>query len=86
VPIRVSPRAVEVLRRALEVGRMDPARVGIRVTIAPGGELRTGFAEDSEQGEQTVEAGGVRLFVPGELASGDATIDVADEHDRIVLT
>ena len=77
---------MEVLRRALEVGGMDPARVGIRVSVARGGELRTGFAEEAEPGERTVVAGGgVRLFVPDELAAGEATIDVADEHDRMVL-
>jgi len=88
VPLVVTPRAVEVLRRALEAGRLDARRVGIRVTLARGlrGEdVRTGFAEEAEPGDETIDAGGVRLFVPSDLASSDARLDVAAEHDRIVL-
>lgn len=67
---------------------MDPARIGIRVSIARGlrgEEVRTGFAEQPEPDEVTQEVGGLRLFVPVGLAERDGTIDVADEHDRIVL-
>jgi len=85
MPIEVTERAVAVLRRALEAGRMDPARIAIRVSIDRAGELRTGFSEDAEPGEETINVGGVRLLVSGELAAREATIDVADEHDRIVL-
>jgi Fe-S cluster assembly iron-binding protein IscA len=88
VPIVVTPRAVDVLKRALEAGRMDPARVGVRVSLARGmrgSEVRTGFAEAPEPGDETLDAGGIRLFIPAEIAAGDSVIDVADEHDRIVL-
>ena len=67
---------------------MDPARVGIRVSLARGmrgSEVRTGFAEDPEPGDETLEADGIRLFIPPEVAAGDSVLDVADEHDRIVL-
>lgn len=83
--VEVTPRAIEVLRRALDAGRLHPTEVGIRVTLAKslrGTELRTGFAEQAEPGEETIEAGGIRLFVGPELSG---TLDVADEHDRIVL-
>jgi hypothetical protein len=79
---------VDVLKRALEAGRMDPARVGIRVSLARrmrGEEIRTGFAEEPEPGDETIVAGGIRLFVTAEIAAQDAVLDVADEHDRIVL-
>jgi Fe-S cluster assembly iron-binding protein IscA len=88
MPLEVTSRAIEVFRRALDVGRMDPARIGIRVSIArglTGEEVRTGFAEQPEQGEVTMEVDGLRLFLPPGLAGRDGTIDVADEHDRIVL-
>jgi Fe-S cluster assembly iron-binding protein IscA len=85
VPIEVTTRAVEVLRRALEAGRMDPGRVAIRISIDRGGELRTGFAEEVEPGEESIVVGGVRLLVPAALGERGAIIDVADEHDRIVL-
>lgn len=67
---------------------MDADRVGIRVSVARGmrGEdVRTGFADEPEPGDETLDAGGIRLFVPPELAARAATLDVADEHDRIVL-
>jgi Fe-S cluster assembly iron-binding protein IscA len=88
VPIVVSARAAEVFRRALEAGRMDPARVGIRVSLARGmrgEEVRTGFAEEPESGDEIIQAGEVRVFVPAEIASEEAVLDVADEHDRIIL-
>ncbi len=86
--VRVTPRAVEVLARALEAGRMDPSRVAIRVAVARGlrgEEVRTGFAEEPEPDETIIDAGGIRVFVPGALSERDAVIDVADEHDRIIV-
>lgn len=86
--VEVTPRAVEVLKRALEAGRMDPSLVGVRVTLAVGlrgEEVRTGFAEQPEPDEITVEAGGIRLFVASALAERGALIDVAAEHDRITV-
>ena len=88
MPLQVTPRAIEVFRRAFDVGRMDPARIGIRVSIArglKGEEVRTGFAEQPEHDEVTVEVDGLKLFLPAGLAGRDGTIDVAGEHDRIVL-
>ena len=85
VSITVTKRARDVLERALEAGHMDPAIVGIRLTRGPGGDLRTGFAEGPESGDDALEADGIRIFIPASLAAGDATIDVSDEHDRIVL-
>jgi hypothetical protein len=82
VPLELSPQAVDVLRRALDAGRMDPARVGVRLTLDRSGALRTGFATEPEPGEETILAGGVRLFAAEGL---DGTLDVADEHDRLIL-
>ena len=85
--IEVTPKAATVLARALEAGRMDPERIAIRLTVgrSPGAEVRTGFADELEPGEVSVAAGGVTLFVPSELVERGATIDVSDEHDRIVV-
>lgn len=86
--ITVTPRAIEVLRRALEAGRLDPSEVGIRLELVKGmrgEELRTGFADQAEPGEETIDAAGIRLFLSSELSVRGSTIDVADEHDRIVL-
>ena len=88
MPIIVSDRALGVLRRALDAARLDPRTVGVRVSLARGPrgeELRTSFAEQPEPGEQTIEAGGITLFMPVDLAARQATLDVSEEHDRIVL-
>jgi Fe-S cluster assembly iron-binding protein IscA len=88
MPLEVTPRAIEVLRRALDVGRMDPGRVGVRISVVRGprgDEVRTGFAEEPDPGEQIVEAGGVRLFADADLVVRGATIDVADEHDLLIV-
>lgn len=86
--VEVTPRAVEVLKRAFELGRMDPSQVGVRVSVATGlrgEEVRTGFAEEPEPDETIVEAGGIRLFVATKLSERGAVIDVAAEHDQIVV-
>lgn len=86
--VEVTARATQVLKRALDVGRMDPSSVGVRISVATGlrgDEVRTGFAERAEQGETTVDADGIRLFVPLALYERGAIVDVADEHDRIIL-
>jgi Fe-S cluster assembly iron-binding protein IscA len=87
VGVEITARALEVLRRALELGRMNPAQVAIRVTVSSdrGGEARTTFADELEPDETTVELSGIRLYVPTALAERGATIDVSDEHDKIVV-
>ena len=67
---------------------MDPERIGVRITVARGlrgEEVRTGFAEDPEPGDESITFEGMRLFVPSDIVARGATVDVADEHDRIVL-
>lgn len=86
--IEVTPKAAAVLARAVEAGRMDPTRVAIRLTVARGfrgEEIRTGFADEIEPDEVAVAAGGITLYVPAALAERGATVDVSDEHDRIVV-
>jgi hypothetical protein len=85
VPIEVTPRAIEVLKRALEAGRMDPALVGVRLSIDRSGSLRTGFAEEPEAGEETVVAGEVRVFVSAEIAAAGLVLDASVEHEQLVL-
>jgi hypothetical protein len=88
MPVVVTARAAEVLRRALEAGRLDPVDTAIRIGLARGlrgEEVRTGFAEEPEPGEQAVEVHGLRLFVPDDLVARGVTIDVSDEHERIVV-
>ena len=82
--IEVTPKAIEVLKRALEAGRMDPALVGVRLSVDRGGTLRTGFTEEPESGDATLDVGGVRLYVPPDV-DGDRVLDVTGEHDQLML-
>lgn len=78
----ITPRAVEVLRRGLETARLDPSKMGVRVRVAAGA-ARVEFAEEPEDGDEVVDAGGIRVFVASSAAG--KMIDVSTEHDQIVL-
>ena len=86
--IAVTPRALAVLRRALEVARLDPATTGVTVRVVgagPSAQVQTGFAEEADTGDEIVDAQGIRLFVPASLAHGELTLDVTGEHDRLIV-
>jgi hypothetical protein len=57
----------------------------VRLSLDRRGSLRTGFSEAPEAGDETVDAGPVRLFIPSELACLDRVLDVADEHDQLIM-
>jgi Fe-S cluster assembly iron-binding protein IscA len=83
MPVTLTPRAIEVLRRAIDAGRLDASSAGVRVWVTRTGDAQIGFADEPTAGDEIVEAGGIRVFVAPGLA--DAVLDVADEHDRIVV-
>lgn len=81
----MTPRAAEVLRRGLETARLDPDSIAVRVWVA-GGAARTAFADEPEDDDVVVEAGGVRVFVAASAtAGGPIAIDVSAEHEQIVV-
>lgn len=81
----VTPRAAEVLRRGLEAARLDPSAFGVRIWVSAG-QARSGFADEPDSGDVTVDADGVRVFVdPSVTAGGPAAIDVSAEHEQIVV-
>jgi Fe-S cluster assembly iron-binding protein IscA len=91
VPIQVTEEAIDVLRRSLELGGVDPAAGGVRLRAARGlgGRLdvQVELADGPQRGEITVQASNVRLFVdPGVTeAIPDALVAVEPEHDLIVV-
>ncbi len=82
--LTVTPRAIEVLRRGLEAARLDPQTYGIRVRVV-GGAVRMGFDENATEGEETTDAGGVRIFVDPALGRSSAIIDVSSEHETLIV-
>lgn len=84
--MRLTPEAVEVIRRSFEIGGMDPSTVGVRLRRA-GGVVRPRFAEQPEPDDVVVDIEGVRVFVDPTVAGEypDVEIAVSDEHDELVV-
>jgi hypothetical protein len=78
--------ALEVVRNSLELAKADPSKVGVRLRIA-GGAVRPRFVETPEDGDETVEAEGVRVFIARAILDehGDVEVDVTPEHGQLVV-
>lgn len=91
MPISVTEEAVEVLRRSLELGRVDPSAGGVRLRAARGLggglDVQVELADGPLEGETTVEASDIRLFVdPGVTeAIPNAVVAVEPQHEMIVI-
>ena len=89
--IEVTKEAIEVLRRSLEMGKVDPGRGGVRLRaargLAGGLDVQVELAEGPLEGEITVDADDVRLFVDPGITEGlgDAVVGVEPQHERIVV-
>jgi Fe-S cluster assembly iron-binding protein IscA len=84
--VRITEQALDVIRRSLAQGGYDPAEVGVRLRVA-GGAVRPRFAPGPEEGDETVEADGVRVFVDARIASSAPTveIDLSSEHETLIV-
>lgn len=86
MPVTVTPAAAGLIRRSLELAKLDPADAGVRLRLA-GGAVRPRFATAPEPDDEIVDLDGVRLFVDRALVTGDdVTVDVSDEHEQLVIT
>jgi hypothetical protein len=91
MPIDVTPEAAEVLRRSLDMGGVDPAAGGIRLrgSVALGGgfDVQVELAESPLEGEEVIEARGVRLFVGPDITSAmpDAVVALEPQHEVVVV-
>ena len=89
--IEITDEAVDVLRRSLELAGLDPATTGVRLRAAHGlgggVSIQLEFAADPDPGEELVETGGVRLFVPADLTETvpNPVVAVEPQHDRVVV-
>ncbi len=87
--IEITDEAVEVLGRSFELAGIDPATGGVSLRVARGlgggASVQVEFAEAPEQGEQVIEASGIRLFVTADLEETipDPVIAVEPQHERI---
>ncbi len=89
--MQVTEEAVEVLRRSLEMGGVDPDRGGVRLRgahgLGGGFDIQVELAEAPLDAESVVDAGGVRLFVSPEVtvALPDSVVAVEPQHQTIVV-
>ena len=89
--IEVTPEAVEVLKRSLELAGLDSASSGIRLRAAHGlgggVEVQIELADAPTEGEETIDADGVRLFVSPEVTEAvpDPVLTVEPQHETVVL-
>jgi len=91
VPIQVTEEAIDVLRRSLELGGVDPAVGGVRLRAARGlgggVDVQVELADGPLEGETTVEASNVRLFVDAGVTEAipNAVVAVEPQHETIVV-
>ena len=75
-----------MIRRSLELAKLDPSSIGVRLRLA-GGEVRPRFAPEPQPGDAVVDAGGIRVFVDARIleSTPDAEIGVSGEHEQLVV-
>lgn len=76
-----------MVKRSLELAGASPDQMGVRLRIA-GGAVRPRFVEAPSESDETVEAGGVRVFIAREILDahgGDVEVDVTPEHETLVV-
>ena len=84
--VRITPEALVVIRRSLELAGADPDATAVRVRFA-GGAVRSRFATEAEPTDVVVETEGIRVFVANAIVEehGDVEIAVTDEHDQLTV-
>lgn len=90
--IEVTGEALEVLKRSLRLGGVDPEKGGIRLRgtrgLSGGFTVQVELAEGPLEGEETLRNEGVNVFVGPDItdAMPDAVVGVEPEHERIVVS
>jgi Fe-S cluster assembly iron-binding protein IscA len=89
--IEITDEAVELLKRSMQLGSIDPASGGVRLRAARGLggglDVQVEFAQEALEGEDLVETAGLRLFVDPEIvrAIPHAVVAVEPQHDVVVV-
>ena len=89
--VEITPEAAEVLRRSLDMSRVDPASGGIRlrgaVGLGGGFDVQVELAEAPLEGEEVVEEMGVRLFVGDDIRATmpRAIVALEPQHEVVVV-
>jgi Fe-S cluster assembly iron-binding protein IscA len=91
VAIEVTEEAIEVLRRSLELGNVDPSTGGVRLRgargLGGGLDVQVELADGPLEDEATVERDGVRIFVDPSVTDAfpDAVVAIEPQHETVVV-
>ena len=91
IGLEVTPEALDVLRKSLELSGVDPATGGVRLRPARGlggaTSVQVEFASGPLEGESVIAREGVRLFVDPALTDAvpDPIVALEPQHERIVV-
>lgn len=89
--IEVTPEALEVLERSLELSGVDRSAGGIRLRgargLGGGFDIQVEMAGGPLEGEQTAECSGLRLFIDPAISEAipNAVVALEPQHDTIVV-
>jgi hypothetical protein len=89
--IVVTEEAADVLKRSLELARIDPDSGGVRLrgarSLAGGIDMQVELAEGPLQGEEILETAGVRIFLDRSVTDAypEAVLAVEPQHGTIVV-
>ena len=89
--LQITEEAIEVLRRSLELGRVDPASGGIRLRgargLGGGFDVQVELADGPGESETTIEQDGLRIFIDPAIAQAypEAIVALEPQHDVVVV-
>jgi Fe-S cluster assembly iron-binding protein IscA len=89
--IEVTPEAVEVLKRSLELAQLSPETNGVRLRgsrgLGGGFDVQVEMADGALEGEETIQCSGLNLFIDPQVrvAIPDAVVTVEPQHETIVV-
>lgn len=89
--VQISPEAMTVLRRSLDLARLDPSKIGIRLhvvrSLGRGMDVQLEFVEEAHEGDIAVDKDGLQIFIDPNLTESipDAVVTVEQPHERIVV-
>jgi Fe-S cluster assembly iron-binding protein IscA len=84
--VTITSDAVDLVRRSLELAKLDPSTAAVRLRLA-GGDVRPNFVTAPLPDDLVVESDGVRVFVDRRITDElpDFEIAVSAEHERLIV-
>ena len=87
----ITPEAVQVLKRSLELTSVDPKSGGVRLRgsqgLGGGFDIQVEFADGPLEGEASVSKDGLNVFIDPAVVAAfpNAVVAVEPQHETIVV-